>query len=214
MEVVLLNFESTIICKHLLLLWQVLRICRAKLLLFTSCLHLPGDIVCDGDPHHSTDWAQNDFWGCPGKDGGKSAESLLVCACVHVCNFDILIFCFPGFCGSRCCCCSCCRVSVLSNADGCIYNQQQTLAPMVGSWRVPHFAVQDREPHASGWCCMMQFTPPQNEHIPPWEKETHLQKCLGRGYVFFAGRVKHDFRIFSHTFESCLSLFVPVSGTR
>ncbi len=23
----------------------------------------------------------------------------------------------------------------------------------------------------------------ERSHIPPWEKETHLQKCLGRGYV-------------------------------
>ena len=23
----------------------------------------------------------------------------------------------------------------------------------------------------------------ERSHIPPWEKETHLQNCLGKGYV-------------------------------
>ena len=29
----------------------------------------------------------------------------------------------------------------------------------------------------------LKIYPPGNSHIPPWEKENHLQKCLGMGYV-------------------------------
>jgi len=32
---------------------------------------------------------------------------------------------------------------------------------------------------------MQQAYPPGNEHIPPGEKEHHLQICLIRGYVSF-----------------------------
>ena len=29
----------------------------------------------------------------------------------------------------------------------------------------------------------MSHTLQNHQHIPPWEKENHVQKCLGKGYV-------------------------------
>ena len=37
--------------------------------------------------------------------------------------------------------------------------------------------------------------PPGNERIPPWEKEIHLQKGLGRGYVSFQEGTDLDTKI-------------------